>query len=137
MHGGKGSDPNRHRYAVAFPGIARRMALGRTMPFEQQRAPRPRAGLHRRELLRGSIAPGGPAVLGTAVPDTADSASAQNGARPGLLHRQVDLDRLRRRAPANRTPGASARKHRIANGPSTRSTQRFDELGFSPLTCVR
>jgi hypothetical protein len=127
MHGGKGSDPNRHRYAVAFPGIARRMALGRTMPFEQQRAPRPRAGLHRRDLRRGSIAPGGPA----------DSAPAQHGAHPGLLHTRADLDRMRQRVPANRTPWASAWNHLIANGPATGSTRRFDELGCSVRTSVR
>jgi hypothetical protein len=117
-HGGKGSDPNRHRYAVAFPGIAHRMAQGRTMPFEQPRAPRPRAGLHRRNLLRGSIV-----ADGLAVPGTAGPAHAQNGARPGLLHARADLDRTRQRVPANRIPWIPGLNRLIVNGHSTsRST---------------
>lgn len=125
MHGGKGSDPNRHRYAVAFPGIARRMALGRTMPFEQQRAPRSGAGPHRRDLLRGPIIAAGPAVLGTAGP-----APAQNGARPGLLHIQADPDRMPRRVPANHAPWISGPNRRVAD-------RRIANGPFGMLTSLR
>jgi hypothetical protein len=122
--GGRPGTARRSR-AVAFPGIAHRMAHWSTMSqkdrnIESHRAPK---NLKRRRLIKGAIAAGGLAAAGAGG---LGIAAAQNGAddvanqasHPGLLHTQADFDRMKAKVDAGLEPWVSGWERLTANSHS-------------------
>lgn len=130
--GGTCSNTIRRRYAVAFPGIARRMAQGRTMPFDQHHEPRLRAGLDRRDRFKGTTVTGGLAATGTSG---IGAAHAQPGAHSGMLHAQAGIDRMGQQVLSKEEPWISGSHKLIADHGTT--SGGFDDLGFGTLTHTR
>jgi len=103
--------------AVAFPGIAHRMAHWSTMSFDPHNSTPTTPALPRRRLFQGAAAAGGLAAFGTAA-----VAQAQTGevgiqaVHPGMLHTQADIDRMYARVSTNQEPWRSGWEKLIANG---------------------
>jgi hypothetical protein len=99
--------------AVAFPGIAHRMAHWSTMS-DNSTSTTP--ALPRRRLFQGAVAAGGLAAFGTGI--QAAQAQTDVGAlalHPGALHTQADLDRMYAKVNANQQPWRSGWEKLIAN----------------------
>jgi len=100
--------------AVAFPGIAHRMAHWSTMS-DNSTSPTP--SLPRRRLFQGAAAAGGLIAFGSAgVPAAQAQDVGIQAVHPGMLHTQADIDRMYAKVSTNQQPWRSGWEKLIANG---------------------